>query len=67
MVILNFSSCSALRIQFIHREEDNAIPCYLPAAAFRSFLMSLVLQLRWPWMETKAGQASGGGSSLAIC
>lgn len=43
------------------------LPCYLPAAALRSFLMSLVLQLCCPWMETKAGQASGGGSSLAIC
>lgn len=49
-----------------HSEEDSATPCYLPAAAFRSFFMSLVLQLCWPWIETKAVQASGGGSSLAI-
>lgn len=29
--------------------------------------MFLVLQACWPWTETKAAQASGGGSSLAIC
>lgn len=55
-----------LSILLSRREEASAIMCYLPAAAFRSFLISLVLQLCLPWMETKAGQDSGGGSSLAI-
>lgn len=49
------------------RNQTSCFPCYLPAAALRSFLMSLVLQLCCPWMETKAEHPSGGGSSLAIC
>lgn len=59
--------CSAfLEAVFSWEKRKYSVPCYLPAAALRSFLISLVLQLCWPWMETKAGQASGGGSSLAI-